>query len=53
MQKQSRGVSRRDLLIFMFGKTFSPKVAIEDKVVDLIIGKEASLLINFRKRILK
>lgn len=48
--KQTKGVSRRDLLAFFFGSTISPKAKVEDVVLDLLIGTEANLLINFRKR---
>ncbi|UQT02737.1 hypothetical protein YUBABA_00940 [Serratia phage vB_SmaM-Yubaba] len=48
--KQTKGVSRRDLLAFFFGSAISPKAKVEDAVLDLVLGKEANLLINFRKR---
>lgn len=49
---KAKGVTRRDLLAFFAGSAFSPKAKIEDIVIDAVLGKDASSLINFRKRFL-
>lgn len=48
--RQSKGVTRRDLLLFFFEKVVCPKAAIEDEVTTTVLGPQANLLINFRKR---
>lgn len=50
--KQTKGVTRRDLIAFFAGSAFSPKAKIEDLIIDTALGKQASTLINFRKRFL-
>lgn len=50
-----KGVSRRSLLLFVVGKTLTPKAVVSDIVVTAItkavVGPELSLLIHIRKRL--
>ncbi|QYN79902.1 hypothetical protein PQD71_gp009 [Kosakonia phage Kc263] len=49
-----KGVSRRSLLLFVVGKSFTPKAVVEDVVLSAVtkavVGPELNLLNNFRKR---
>ncbi|QBZ70727.1 hypothetical protein pETSU_146 [Edwardsiella phage pEt-SU] len=51
----SKGVSRRSLLLFVVGKSFTPKAVVEDVVVSTIlkaaVGPKLELLTSLRKRL--
>lgn len=50
-----KGVSRRSLLLFVVGKSFTPKAVVEDivltTVTKAVVGPELNLLIHIRKRL--
>lgn len=50
-----KGVSRRSLLLFVVGKSLTPKAVVSDIVLTTItkavVGPELNLLIHFRKRL--
>lgn len=49
-----KGVSRRSLLLFVVGKSFTPKAVIQDVIVSTVtkavVGPELELLASLRKR---
>lgn len=51
----SKGVSRRSLLLFALGKSFTPKAIAVDVVTEVItkavVGPELAILTSLRKRL--
>ena len=51
----SKGVSRRSLLLFVVGKSITPKAVVEDVVVSTVIkaavGPELEFLTSLRQRL--
>lgn len=48
------GVSRRALLLFAFGRSLTPKVIVQDMIIDVsikLVSPELNILNNLRERI--
>lgn len=50
-----KGVSRRSLLLFVVGKSFTPKAVVEEAVLSTVmkaaVGPELEFLTSLRKRL--
>lgn len=53
--EQSKGISRRSLLVFAFSNVVSPKTVVRDTIINVVttsvVGPTGTWLINFRKRL--